>query len=282
MDTLELNAFPAVAANATSTLTTSELVDKTLHALVFELGGTTFNKTHISNIRVRVDGKDIIDGITGAQLLDLNEYDGITDVTDYLILPFGDPTANTFRGKHLGDIDFSIYRHPIEIEVAIGAATAPTLKVYARAFSVGKVDLNAGFSPVEAASFRALVRSVIQTSAAVTRQSVGVSIGSSAGARLRRVSMFHANLTSVDFRKGSLVKQDDISAALNNAIGVFAGRVNQSGLYPLDFVVNGDQGESEMTVKPDGTPWNLKLAITTSNADTITAFSDILTTHPQL
>ena len=32
----------------------------------------------------------------------------------------------------------------------------------------------------------------------------------------------------------------------------------------------------------DGKPWNTQVNVTTSAADTITAFADLFTTHPQL
>ena len=282
MDLIKLNAFPSVAANAISTLTTDELIDQSLHAIVLERGGTAFTNAHIDNIRVRVDGKDIVNGVTGAQLVDMNEYDGLTDVTDYTVLFFGDPTAKTFRGQHLGDIDFSVYRKPIEIEVTIGGATAPTLQAYALTQPIGKLALGVGYNNVEAATFRALIRSILSPTAAVSRQTFGVSVGSAAGARIRRVNFFHSNLTSVEFKKGSLTKYDDISAALNNALQQQFARTPQSGLYVLDRIVDANQGESEPTVRQDGLPWNMQMALSTSAADTITALADVFITHPQL
>lgn len=282
MDLIKLNSFPSVAASAISTLVTDELMDKTLHALIFIRGGGAFTNAHMTNIRARVDGKDVVNGITGTQLNDLNEYDGLTDVTNHTVLFFGDPTAKTFRGQHLGDFDFSIYRKPLEIEVTLGAATTPTLAVYALVSPVGKLALGVGYNQLEAATFRALVRTVITPSAAVTRQSHGVAIGSAAGARIRRLNLFHSNLTSVEFKKDSLVKYDDISATLNNALQQQFGRTPQTGLYVLDRIVDANQGESEPTVRQDGRPWNLQLALTTSGSDTISAFSDLFITFPQL
>ena len=58
----------------------------------------------------------------------------------------------------------------------------------------------------------------------------------------------------------------------------YHARTPQSGLYVLDRIFDGNQGEAEETVKGDGTPWNLELNLTTSGADTITAFADLHTT----
>ena len=274
MDRIELNQFPNVAANAPATLVTDELVGKSLHAIVLERGGTAFTNAHIGNVEVRVDGVDIVEGISGDQLVALNLYDGLPDVTNYTVIYFGDPTARTIRGQHLGNIDFSIYPKPLEIKIDIGAATAPELQAYALT-GVPKLDMGIGFNEVEAARMRALLRTVIQPSAAIKRKTYGLTLGSRAGVRLRRAAFFHANLTSVELKKSSLMKFDDISNALNNAIAQQYARAPQAGLYVMDSVVDGNQGEAETTVDGDGKPWNMQLALTTSAGDTITAFSDV-------
>lgn len=281
MDLIKLNRFPAVAASALSTLVTDQLLDRSVHAIILERGGTTFTNAHVANVRLRVDGKDLVNGITGAQLVDINEYDGLTDVTNYTCFFFGDPAARTIRGQHLGDLDLGVYRKPLEIEVLLGAATAPTLQAWALC-SVPKAQMGVGYDAGEVASFRALLRTVIQPSAAVLRNSYGISLGSSAGARIRRIAFFHTYVTSVEFKKQSLTKWDDISIALNSAVAQQYARTPQSGLYMLDRIVDGNQGEAELTVQPDGRPWNLQVALTTSAGDTITAFSDVYTTMPQL
>jgi hypothetical protein len=281
MDLIRLNQFPAVAANAISTLVTDQLIDTSIHALVFERGGVAFTNAHLSNLRVRLDGKDIVNGLTGSQLVDINEYEGQTDVTNYTFLFFGDPTARTIRGQHLGDLDCSVYRKPLEIEVSIGAANAPTLQVYALT-GVPKANMGIGFDALDAATLRALIRTVITPSAAVSRQSYGVSLGSVPGARLRKLALFHANLTRVELTKQSLRKWDDIAIALNTAVQAQFARTAQAGLYMLDRTVDGNQGEAETTVMQDGRPWNIQLNLTTSAADTITAFADVFTTLPQL
>ncbi len=282
MDLLKLNAFPAVAANATSTLATDQLMDMSCHGIIFERGGTAFVDSDISSIRISVGGKDLFPSLLGgAQLASMNDYEGFVDVTNYTFAFFGDPGARTIRGQHLGDVDFSVYREPLQIEVDIGAATAPTLQCYALT-NVPKVSMGIGYTKAEASIIRALVRTVLQPSGAVSRNTYGISLGSSPGARLRRIWFFNANLTNVDLRKQSLIKWDNVSGALNSAIEQQFARTPQAGLYVLDRIMDGNQGESETTVAPDGRSWNMQVALTTSAADTITAFADIFTTLPGL
>ncbi len=277
MDLLKLNAFPSVAANATSSMTTDQVRGYSVHGIVLERGGTTFPHTDINSVRVRCNGKDIVNLLTGAQLHAMTDYEGMPNVTNYDFLFFGDPAARTIRGQHLGDLDCSIYDYPLTIEVDIGAATAPTLNAYALV-GVPKLQMGIGYSKVEAAIIRALPRTVIQPSAAVTRNAYGISIGSSPGARIRRVWFFNTNLTSVDLQKQSLIKWQDVSDALNSAVEQQFVRTPQGGLYVLDRVMDGNQGESETTVSPSGQQWNIQVSLTTSAADTITAWADIFTT----
>lgn len=279
MDILKLNPFPSVAASSIASLATDELKDMSVHGIVFEQGGT-FTKAHMTDMRIGANGKNFVNDITGTQLQDLNDYDGFADTTNYVIFWFGDPTARTARGQHLGDLDLSIHEGPLEIEVAIGAATSPTLQCYA-IVGVPKLQMGLGYTEAEALTVRALIRSVITESAAVSRKAEGVGLGSGAGARIRKLGFFHANLTSVEFKKQGIIKHEDLSDALNDAIQTDFGRVPQAGLYVVDRIPDGNQGEADDTVKPDGSAWNMQVLVSASAADTITTYADVHTA-PQL
>jgi len=277
MDLLTLNQFPNVAANAPATLVTEELRGFSVHALILEQGGTAFTKAQIDNFRTTIGGKDLFDNITGTVLQNQNTYDGLTSTTNFLAFFFGDPMANTVRGKHLGDLDLSIYDSPLEIQVDIGGATAPTLKAHAL---VGppKLAMPYGYSEAEAMMVRALIRSQLQPTAAVTRKSFGIGLGSETGARLRRIHFHHANLTSVELKKNSIIKHDDISIALNDFVQEEYGRVASGAThYVLDRIFDGNQGEAEATVDRNGRPHPLQVNLTTSGADTIETYADVIT-----
>lgn len=281
MDYIELDQFPVVPATGVATLVTDQLAGQSVHALVFVLGGTAYTRAHMDEIRIRCAGKDLLQTVSGAQLQDLNDYDGFNTDVAYVTHFFGDPTARTMQGQHLGDLDLSIYQAPLEIKVTNNGATAPTLKVIALV-NPPKLDMNLGFSAVDAATVRAMIPTVIQPSAAVSKKSYGIGLGSSAGARLRKLGFFHANLTSVEMKKGGFVKHDNLSVADNAYIeGIFA-RVPQSGLYMLDRIPDGAQGKAETTLQKDGRPWSYQVNLTTSAGDTITAFADVHTALPLL
>lgn len=281
MDFLKLTQFPSVPATGTATLTTDELLGKSVHALVFELGGTSLTKAMLTAINIRLNGKDIVPVITGTNLQLLNSYDGLPSDAAYLWYFFGEPTAQTIKGQHLGDLDLSIYTKPLEIRVSIAGATAPTLQMYAMT-GVPKLQMGIGYDQVEAAQIKALVRTIIQPAAAVSRATYGINWGSVNGGRIRRVNFFHTNLTAVEFKKNSLTKHDNIVTALNTSIVKQYARVPQSGLYVLDRVYDGNQGEAETTVDLDGRPWNQQFSLTTSAADTIDTYVDVLAAWPLL
>lgn len=281
MDILRLTQFPSVPTSGTATLVTDELVGKSVHALIFELGGTALTKAMMTAINVRMNGKDIVPVITGTNLQLLNSYDGLPSDAAYLWYFFGDPTAQTIKGQHLGDLDLSIYSKPLEIRVTIAGATAPTLQMYAQV-SVPKIQMGVGYDELEAAQIKALVRTIIQPAAAVSRATYGIGWGSVNGGRIRRVNFFHTNLTAVEYKKNSLTKHDNVPTALNTTIQKQYARVPQAGLYVLDRVYDGNQGEAETTVDPQGRAWNQQYSLTTSAADTIDAYVDVLAAWPLL
>lgn len=282
MDLIRLNPPQGVGANSRATLVTEQLLGLSLHALFLVRGGGAFTNAHFSGIRARIDGKDVVNPITGTKLVDVNEYDGLPDVANHTALFFGDPTARTIRGQHLGDVDFSIYQKPLELEFDIGAATTPTLEVYAWV-GVPKLQMNVGFNAIEAAHMRALVRTTIQTAAAVNRQAFGIGLGSAPGNRWRKAAFFHTgNLTKVELKKQSITKWDDIPTALNTAVQAQYGRTAQANVYMLDRMLDGNSSEAETTVRDDGTVWNTQLAVTTSGAETIEVYSDLYATLPNL
>jgi len=281
MDLIKLDQFPNVPADGVASLVTDKILDRTLYAIVLELGGTAFTKSMITNIRIRLDGKDIINGITAVELEKISTYEGLTAETNFLVIPFGDNTARTMRGQYLGAIDFSVYRKPLEIEIEIAGATAPTLSARAQT-DVPKALLGMGFVPAEVAQIRSLIRTVIQPSASVDRKSYALSLGGSPGARLRRAIYLHSNLTKLEYKKGSFTKWDDVTVAQNANYQKQFARVPQSGMYVLDRIADGNQGGAETTIDQNGRPWSQEINISTSGSDTIKAFADVYIPWPLL
>lgn len=284
MDVIALNPFLGVAAGGKATLVTDQLNGMSVHGLMFEQGnggGAGFTKAHMTNVKIRAAEKDLLNTITGAQLQDLNDYNGYPDVANFVVHWFGDPLARTIRGQHMGNLDLSLHKGPLEIAIDINAAAVgPTLKCLA-IVGAPKLKMGIGFSDAEALMVRALIPSTIQEAAAVNRKAEPIGLGSGAGARIRALAFFHVNLTKVEFKKQGIVKHEDLTDAENDAYQLQFGRVPQNGLYVVDRIPDGNQGEAEDTVQSNGQPWNLQVLVTTSGADTIPSFADVHT-MPQL
>ena len=274
MDLIRLNPMLNVAANSRAVLSTNQLRGYSLHALIFKRGGT-FTAAHMTNVRIRLGGKAIVDTITGTHIAAMNAYRGITDTSGYLTLPFGDPTARTIRGQHLGDLDLSVYDNNLEIQVDIGAATSPTLEVLALV-SVSKSAMNLGYADKDILTFRAIVPTEVTLDAAATRQAIQVA-GGGIGSVFSGVYFFHTYLTKLEYKKQSLLKWEDITIAEAANVASIYGRTAQSGLYVLDRTVDGNQSEAENTVDSQGKAWNQQFLATSSAGDTLQIFVDTFT-----
>jgi hypothetical protein len=273
MDLIKLDEFPSIAANSPFTLNIDNLAGRALHGIILEQGGT-FTKAHLTNLELKIGGKDLFKDITGTQMQTLNTYDGLPDDTGYVGMFLGDPMANTQYGQHLTDLDLSIYTDTLTLKGTIGGATSPTLQAYAL---VGppKAQMGLFSSQAELLMTRALIPTVIQPAAAVSRKSYRINVGSNAGAHIRKVGFFHTNLTSVELKTRGLVRHEDASDALNDHVQSTFARAPQSGLYVLDRTVDGYQGKAEPTLDREGNTVPMTLSLTTSAADTIDAFTDV-------
>lgn len=276
MDIVKVDPFTNVVAS--NKATTQFIPDRplSLDGIVLVLGGTFAIDTHVSRVTLKSGGKEIY-RLTGARLDDLNNYDGIATEADHLLIPFSDFTARTARGQHLGAFDMTVYGKPLTIEVDIGAAITPTLDAWAL-ISPPKLALNMGFNADEAQIHRALIETIIQPAAAVTRKAFGISLGSGAGALIRRLNFFHSALTSLNIKRNGLDIYEDVANTLQEYVeqDVFA-RTTVSGLRVWDPTVDGNQSEARRTVNADGSAANYQVQVSTSGSDTITVLADVYT-----
>ena len=126
-DVVKVDPFDNVVATGLATTKYRPIGPSALFGFVLILGGT-FTEANITSIRVKAPGgKDLIPSISGARLRDLIEYEGLINDATHLPILFGDPTAQTLRGKHLGNFDHTVYPGDMTIEVDIAGAVSPTL-----------------------------------------------------------------------------------------------------------------------------------------------------------
>jgi len=241
------------------------------HAIVLKLGGTTFTKSQIDQIKLRLGGKVIWD-ITGANLDAINSYLGMTANASYLVVPFSEFNARTALGESIGAIDTANLQYSgFSAEIKINAAAlAPTLEAWAITTPQKNVA-QAEHLPL----FRALVPSTHNKSAA-GEYNLPFPLGSSAGALIKRVHLFHANLTQFN------VKMNGVDLLDNGELGVvqyfqnLLTRTTQAGLFVFDPIVRDNQSAAIPTLKDaSGAENNFQFLATLSAGDTITAYSEL-------
>lgn len=243
----------------------------TVMGIILKRGGT-FTSTQLSNIRLRLDGKQFVD-VPGLELEEINTYEnyGISTAT-YNYIPFGDMRAMTQRGQMLGAVDTSIAgMKPLEMEVDIGAATSPTLEawvVLAPPKSLDDPNKN---------TIRAYLKATHALAAAGEFEQP-IPVGSRAGAQIHRVYFFHANLTKLQVAKDGLWLQQEGEIGLTSFFQLLGNRTAVSGLTTFDPTSTDAQTDAIATLRPDGTPAAMSFKLTASAADTVVSISSLYTT----
>ena len=283
-DVVKVDPFDNVVATGLATTKYRPIGPSALFGFVLILGGT-FTEANITSIRVKAPGgKDLIPSISGARLRDLIEYEGLINDATHLPILFGDPTAQTLRGKHLGNFDHTVYPGDMTIEVDIAGAIAPTLEARAL-ITAPKILLGLDFTPAEAAQHRALIETVLTISAAVNNQSQQIGVGSAAGSQIKKVLFFHGgNMTQLDVKKEGLNIYEEVDAALNDYLqdDLWGARLPQANLFVYDRLVDTSYGQAGTTIKRSGVPFNWQFRVSTSAADTVTVFADLISAVPLL
>lgn len=239
--------------------------------IIFKLGGTAFTHTHFSNLRLRYDGKQFVD-VTGLNLDSVCDYENYGASATYLYLPFGDLQAMTQRGQLMGAIDTSIPGiKPLEMEVDIGAATAPTLEAWA-VLAPPKAD-----DDPNKRTIRAMLKAT-HAPASAGEFEYPIPVGSSQGALLHRLYAFHTNVTKYQVAKDGLWLQEQGEEAVLDYMQALKNRANQSGLITFDPTFTDSQTDSIATLRAGGQPASFSHKFTVSAADTIVTYSSIYTT----
>ena len=225
--------FSNVAAN--NTATNNVTPGRTLEVLRLRMGGT-FTKANIPLIRMRANGKTLIEG-TGARLDAINAYRGIATAATFMDLFFADYAMNNELDRMVGAFDTSLGISNITTEVQIGTATSPTLTPIV--IESGAQKAASG----EAAPFAPLIAKILRypfNIATGGRLPVTVPFGPQTGSIIKRVHVFHGgNMTGAIVRQDGLVIHESVAAENQHEQGRF-GRVPQTNCYTIDFVVDGN------------------------------------------
>jgi hypothetical protein len=271
MRKLKLPPFENVGANQVAVMPRIPM-GETYHGIILKLGGTTFTKSLIAQIKIRLGGKVIWD-LTGSQLDVIDLFMGQTANAAYLLIPFSDFNARTTYGESIGAIDTSLPYSGFAMEVSIGAATAPTLEAWSLT-TKEKVVQEAWQRPL----FRCMVPATHSIGAA-GGFNLPIPLGSDSGAFIKRIHNFHANITEFSVKMNGSDIQDQ---GENGVIQFFQNnltRVTQAGHLAFDPTVLDNQANAIPTVRSieNGLKRrnNFEFKATLSGADTIVTVSEL-------
>lgn len=221
---------------ATGTATNQITPGRTLEMLQLKLGGTTFTKAMLSLLKVKANGKTIIEG-TGTEIQALNAYRGQPTDAAFLDLQFADYSLNNEFDRMVGAFDTSMGIANITTEISIAGATAPVLTPIL-VESAQQKSKNG-----ESLPFAGLLSKVLRypySQASGGRLAITVPFGPQNGAIIKRLHVRHGgNMTGATVKQDGLVIHESI-AAENAYMLTKLGRSPQTNMYTIDFCADGD------------------------------------------
>lgn len=268
--------FVGVAAGSIATLRIPA-EEFTLVGTKLILGGTTFDKTKIDRIRVKI-GPRVIWDLLGTQINSINNYKNGADNAAYLILDFTERDQAIFPVKEVGGIDLMAVLPigEVFIDVFINAgAVAPTLTA-----------INY-FEPAQQNSYVLKFVPFTFTQAAAGKFTLPLSLR---GALLKRLHLFYTgtnwgaaangNLSRLEAKKNGLVFFDQYDRDARFDQAQFK-KVPQAQLYVADFLVDNNHDAHIMTMRQtkqgmvyDAFEFNAYL--TDAGGATVTAIAEVL------
>lgn len=211
-------------------------IGRTIERITLAMGGTTFNETHMTSIKLRANGKVIID-VTGSELKKINAFRGITSSTGFLTLDFTEIFGRDKIDQVIGGFDTSKGIAQLSMEITIAGASAPTLSAY-----IMESDRQSGgYSPI----IQKILRYPFQTSAAGVLP-IQLPFGPVNGSVIKRMHLYHSVSNNIT---NAVVKQDSVviweaSRALNEAIQVEHKKTPQANFMTVDFTIDNNQANA--------------------------------------
>lgn len=252
--------FTNVVANGVATV--SLPIGMSYNKITLFLGGTSFTKAMISDIKARLNGKVIFQN-TGARLDLMNQYRGLAASAAALTIDFTEPRAKLMADQYLGNLNTAQGVSSLTVEVTIAGATAPTLDSYSE---LGPP------APLGVIAKQLLFTSSYGGAGKFALKLIDVA---NRGAIIKRVHFAHGgNLTALEVKKNGIVIHDNILTAVNTFWQGEYQKVAQTNLYTYDPCADNNYANAVKTMDMVSLEFNP----TYSAADTVTAVLETLDT----
>lgn len=233
----KLNRYGLPFSNvvASGTATNNITPGRSLEVSRLKLGGT-YTKAMQSMIKFKANGKVIIEG-TGADIDKINSYRGVATDPSYLDIFFADYSLNNELDRMVGAFDTSLGISNITQEVTIAGATAPTMTqiLVESAQQKDKAGVAAPYAPL----ISKLLRYPFNISTG-GKLPVNVPFGAQSGSIIKRLHVLHGgNMTGATVKEDGLVVHESLRLENEHEQKRF-GRIPQTNMYTIDFVVDGN------------------------------------------
>lgn len=224
-------AFANVAATGVATANIE--IGMAVERIQLAMGGTAFTEAHMTNIKIRANGKPLID-ISGTDLKKLMAYRGVPQSTGFLDIDFTELTGRDLLDQIVGSFDTSKGVGQLSLEITIAGATAPTLS-----YRVTKsAPQRAGLSD----QIQKILRYPWQV-ATGGQLPIALPFGPVNGSVIKRIHITHSvadNVVDVTVKQNSAVVWEGTAAA-NAADQTSHGRVPQTKVFTIDFTLDRNQ-----------------------------------------
>jgi hypothetical protein len=224
----------------------------TLHGASLKLGGTTFNETHILEVRLMLGAKTLWLA-TGAHLRTMNAVRGLYDGNrQFLHVSFTNKRSKAIGGEFVGGIDMSsLPPGDLQLRVQTSGATAPTLSAKGH------------WGPPQANDIMQKLLQFTWAATATGRLVVPLAFG---GARLRRLYFITGGTDWVNSAPTSSAWTGNTGNGVMGAITVPAN--TKVGVWKLVIVkVTANAGDF-LLYDPDGIPFSLRGTVAVAFAGT--------------
>lgn len=257
---LLIKNLPFTNVVATGTATLNLPVGMSYNRIFLQLGGTTFTKSMITSVKVRLNGKVILEN-TGSRLDLINAYRGRYASSSFLLIDFTEPKAKLMSEQFVGNLNTAQGVTSLTVEVAISGATSPTLESWSELGPPGALGIIAKQIPFSA-SFSAAGKFPFKLIDVANR-----------GAIIKRVHFAHGgNMTALEVKKNGIVIHDNVTSAVNTYYQADYGKTAQSNLYTYDPVADDNFTNAIKTADATSIEFNP----TFSASDSCTAVLEVL------
>lgn len=257
---LLIKNLPFTNVVASGVASVSLPVGMSYNRIILQLGGTTFTKSMITDLKVRLNGKVIVQN-TGSRLDLINAYRARGSSANFLIIDFTEPAAKLMSEQFIGNLNTATSVTSLTLEVTISGATAPTLDSWSELGPPAPLGVVAKQIPFTS-SFGGSGKFPMKLIDVANR-----------GAIIKRVHFAHGgNVTGLEVKKNGIVIHDNVTTAVNTFYQLDYKKVAQTNLYTYDPCLDDNYTNAIKTQDATSIEFNL----TTSAADTCTAVIEVL------